>query len=78
MSDTPDFNIKNYDLLKNLKLDLLLKKTPNHIECFDVSTLMGTNTVSSCVVFKNGKPLKSDYRFFNHDSTTKEEGRRNP
>ena len=58
----------NINVLNKLKCDLLLKNIPFKIECFDVSTLMGTNTVSSCVVFKNGKPFKSGYRFFNHDN----------
>ena len=64
--------ISNYNssinILNTLKSDLLLRNIPLKIECFDVSTLMGTNTVSSCVVFKNGKPFKSGYRFFNHDN----------
>ena len=54
----------NINILNNLKSDLLLNNIPFKIECFDVSTLMGTNTVSSCVVFKNGKPVKSYYRSF--------------
>src|SRR5690606_8398707 len=40
-------------------------KLPRHIECFDNSTMQGSNTVASCVVFRNGKPAKSDYRHFN-------------
>lgn len=36
-----------------------------HAECFDNSNLQGTNPVSACVVFKNGKPSKKDYRIFN-------------
>jgi len=73
-----DFSLKNIlsyislkkkylSVLTKLKSDLFLKKIPFHIECFDVSTLMGTNTVSSCVVFKNAKPFKEGYRFFNHN-----------
>ena len=38
---------------------------PRHIECFDNSNIQGTNPVSSCVVFRNGKPYKRDYRLFN-------------
>ena len=59
-------NNNNIDLsfLKNLKSDLFLKNFPFHIECFDVSTLNGTNTVSSCVVFKNGVLKKNEYVFF--------------
>jgi excinuclease ABC subunit C len=38
---------------------------PIHMECFDNSNIQGTNPVSACVVFKNGKPSKADYRHFN-------------
>lgn len=48
-----------------LKRDLHLKTAPVHIECFDNSNIQGTNPVASCVVFKNGKPSKKDYRKFN-------------
>ncbi len=51
-------------ILSQAKLDLKLKKLPYHIECFDNSNLMGTNPVSSCVVFKNAKPSKKDYRLY--------------
>ena len=42
-----------------------LSDLPKHIECFDISNIQGKNTVASCVVFKNGKPSKKDYRLFN-------------
>ena len=61
-------NKKNFDkdrVLKKIKEDLQLKELPVHIECFDNSNLQGTNPVSSCVVFRNGKPAKRDYRHFN-------------
>ncbi|HPT05913.1 MAG TPA: excinuclease ABC subunit UvrC [Candidatus Egerieousia sp.] len=48
-----------------LKKDLHLQNTPAHIECFDNSNIQGTNPVASCVVFKNGRPSKKDYRKFN-------------
>ena len=48
-----------------LKEDLRLKQTPIYIECFDNSNLQGTNPVAACVVFKNGKPSKKEYRLFN-------------
>ena len=48
-----------------LKEDLKLKQIPIHIECFDNSNLQGTNPVAACVVFKNGKPSKKEYRLFN-------------
>lgn len=52
-------------ILSTLKEDLQMTKMPLHIECFDNSNIQGTNPVSSCVVFKNGKPSKKDYRHFN-------------
>ena len=51
-------------ILSQAKLDLKLQKTPYHIECFDNSNLMGTSPVSSCVVFKNAKASKKDYRLY--------------
>ena len=48
-----------------MKTDLRLKEEPRHIECFDNSNIQGTNPVAACVVFKNGKPSKKDYRHFN-------------
>jgi len=52
-------------LLETVKEDLRLTEIPVHIECFDNSNIQGTNPASACVVFKNGKPAKSDYRKFN-------------
>ena len=51
-------------IMEQAKKDLQLKEKPVQIECFDNSNLMGTNPVASCVVFKNGKPSKKDYRHF--------------
>jgi excinuclease ABC subunit C len=48
-----------------MKADLRLDEEPRHMECFDNSNIQGTNPVAACVVFKNGKPSKSDYRHFN-------------
>ncbi len=48
-----------------LQKELNMSKIPYHIECFDNSNTQGTNPVSACVVFKNGKPSKKDYRHFN-------------
>jgi excinuclease ABC subunit C len=53
------------DILEKVKHDLKLSVLPTHIECFDNSNFQGTNAVSACVVFKNGKPSKADYRHFN-------------
>jgi excinuclease ABC subunit C len=50
--------------LTTLKQELRLACLPYHIECFDNSNTQGTNPVASCVVFKNGKPSKKDYRHF--------------
>ena len=52
-------------ILKTLKEDLDMDVMPFHIECFDNSNIQGTNPVASCVVFKNAKPSKKDYRKFN-------------
>ena len=52
-------------ILTTLKEDLDMDEMPFHIECFDNSNIQGTNPVASCVVFKNAKPSKKDYRKFN-------------
>lgn len=56
---------RNLKYLEQLKKDLQLHELPDLIECFDNSNLQGTNSVSACVVFKNGKPAKSEYRHYN-------------
>ncbi len=52
-------------IMAQMKKDLRLTQEPRHIECFDNSNIQGTNPVAACVVFKNGKPSKKDYRKFN-------------
>jgi excinuclease ABC subunit C len=52
-------------ILDTMQKDLQLKVQPKRIECFDNSNLQGTNPVSSCVVFKDARPSKKDYRHFN-------------
>ncbi len=52
-------------IMAQMKADLRLSVEPRHIECFDNSNIQGTNPVAACVVFKNGKPSKKDYRHFN-------------
>ena len=52
-------------IMAQMKTDLRLTKEPRHIECFDNSNIQGTNPVAACVVFKDGKPSKKDYRHFN-------------
>ncbi len=52
-------------IMSQMKKDLHLLVEPRHIECFDNSNIQGTNPVAACVVFKNGKPSKKDYRHFN-------------
>jgi excinuclease ABC subunit C len=58
----PDRHIKR--LMNQMKTDLRLKEDPIHIECFDNSNIQGTNPTAACVVFRNGKPFKKDYRHF--------------
>lgn len=52
-------------LLERMKADFRLNVLPRHIECFDNSNIQGTNPVASCVVFRDGRPSKKDYRHFN-------------
>ena len=52
-------------ILSTLQRDLRMDRLPVHIECFDNSNLQGSYPVSSCVVFKNAKPSKADYRHYN-------------
>jgi len=51
-------------ILRTLQADLQMDELPFHIECFDNSNIQGTNPTASCVVFKNAKPSKKDYRHF--------------
>jgi excinuclease ABC subunit C len=59
----PDRHTKR--IMNQMKSDLRLDKAPIHIECFDNSNIQGTHPVAACVVFKNGKPSKKEYRHFN-------------
>ncbi|NNE28431.1 MAG: excinuclease ABC subunit C [Saprospiraceae bacterium] len=52
-------------ILRTLQNDLNMEEVPLHIECFDNSNIQGSHPVASCVVFKNAKPSKKDYRHFN-------------
>ena len=52
-------------LMAAMREELHLDHEPRHIECFDNSNLQGTNPVASCVVFRDGKPARSEYRHFN-------------
>ena len=58
---------KNLEKLKN---DLHMPDLPVHIECFDNSNIMGSNPVAACVVFRNARPSKTDYRHFNVKTVT--------
>ena len=58
----PDRHTKR--LMSQMKVDLRLSGEPYHIECFDNSNIQGTNPVAACVVFKNGKASKKNYRHF--------------
>ena len=55
----------NDRLMEAMRRELRLEKEPRHIECFDNSNLQGTNPVASCVVFRDGKPARKEYRHFN-------------
>jgi len=52
-------------IMAQMQKDLRLSEEPRHIECFDNSNIQGTHPVASCVVFRNGKPSKKEYRHFN-------------
>ena len=52
-------------LMEAMRRELHLEREPRHIECFDNSNLQGTNPVASCVVFRDGKPSRKEYRHFN-------------
>ena len=52
-------------LMAAMQKELHLDRPPRHIECFDNSNLQGTNPVASCVVFRDGKPSRKEYRHFN-------------
>lgn len=52
-------------LMAQMKKDIRLSEEPRHIECFDNSNIQGSNPVAACVVFKDGKPSKKDYRHYN-------------
>lgn len=59
----PDRHTKR--IMAQMQKDLRLNEEPRHIECFDNSNIQGSNPVAACVVFKNGKPDKKEYRHFN-------------
>ena len=65
LQEKRDPSLKTDRLLKRMQADFRLNCLPRHIECFDNSNIQGTNPVASCVVFKDGKPSKKDYRHFN-------------
>ena len=52
-------------ILERMRNDFRLSELPRHIECFDNSNIQGTNPVASCVVFKDARPSRKDYRHFN-------------
>lgn len=58
----PERHVKR--LMNQMKTDLRLHEDPTHIECFDNSNIQGTNPTAACVVFRNAKPFKKDYRHF--------------
>lgn len=62
--------IREERILSTIKKDLQLKELPEIIECFDNSNLQGSSPVAACVVFKNGKPWKPEYRHYNVKTVT--------
>lgn len=60
-----DPTVRTERILERMRSDFRLSELPRHIECFDNSNIQGTNPVASCVVFKDAKPSKKDYRHFN-------------
>lgn len=60
-----DPSVRTDRVLKRIKSDFHLTELPRHIECFDNSNIQGTNPVASCVVFRDARPSKKDYRHFN-------------
>ena len=59
----PDRHVNR--IMAQMKKDLRLSEEPRHIECFDNSNIQGSHPVAACVVFKDGKPAKKEYRHFN-------------
>jgi len=59
----PDRHVKR--IMAQMQKDLRLSEEPTHIECFDNSNIQGTHPVAACVVFKDGKPSKKEYRHYN-------------
>lgn len=57
-------------IMAQMKADLRLSREPRHIECFDNSNIQGSNPVAACVVFKDGKPSKKEYRHYNIKTVT--------
>ncbi|NNK10897.1 MAG: excinuclease ABC subunit UvrC [Flavobacteriaceae bacterium] len=59
----PDRHVNR--IMAQMKSDLRLSEEPRHIECFDNSNIQGSNPVAACVVFRDGKPAKKEYRHYN-------------
>jgi excinuclease ABC subunit C len=59
----PERHVKR--IMAQMKKDLRLHVEPRHIECFDNSNIQGTHPVAACVVFRDGKPSKKEYRHYN-------------
>ncbi|PIB27238.1 excinuclease ABC subunit C [Maribacter sp. 4U21] len=57
-------------IMAQMQKDLRLSSEPRHIECFDNSNIQGSNPVAACVVFRNGKPSKKEYRHYNIKTVT--------
>lgn len=59
----PDRHVNR--IMAQMKQDLRMPTEPRHIECFDNSNIQGEFPVSACVVFRDGKPSRNEYRHFN-------------
>ena len=63
--DKKNPELKVERLMEQMKKDLYLAEQPRHIECFDNSNIQGSYPVAACVVFRDGRPARSQYRHFN-------------
>lgn len=63
MITDPDRHVNR--IMAQMKKDIRLSEEPRHIECFDNSNIQGSYPVAACVVFRNGKSSKKEYRHFN-------------
>lgn len=70
IQEKKNYSNRNKEILEKAKADLQLKQLPDHIECFDNSNIQGEYPVAACVVFRGGKPARSEYRHYNVKTVT--------